>query len=369
MKKLILLSVATLTTSAMSYQCEVDLIDLRTNAVIDTFYAQEDGAGNCREGLKQCSLELRKRGYDRNSAMCSTQPVDPGPGQGPGNGQNNPRHWDRIIDQLEDDANSQNASLRVAAIRQLEGYPTTRSLDIAISKLSDYDLNVRNQAFYTADHLIATIDLRNEILEIKDLVIKKKRSSSAAVRVKTLSLVAATASITADLLTIVLDQTSDYDLNVRNKAQEAIIKLLQAPDINYVANREEAVLINFSSDSTGAVIRINSMKALGSSDNLGALKAVIVRLGDYDLNVRNAAAQIGDQMVRNPMLIAKLNRNIESIATLMSNRNPTVRVRTLRYLALTRNLEIRSYVSRAYNDYDLNVRNEADRIYKEMARW
>ncbi len=68
--------------SAFAYTCRVDMVDMR-GRVIDTFYAQEDFRGTCRDGLRDCNREMRTRGVP--GADCVVR-QGPGPGPGPGSG-------------------------------------------------------------------------------------------------------------------------------------------------------------------------------------------------------------------------------------------------------------------------------------------
>lgn len=61
MKKMILLAALTLSSSAFAYMCEVDMVDNRTNRRITTIRVRDDRQ-DCKEGMKQCRLEIRQRG-------------------------------------------------------------------------------------------------------------------------------------------------------------------------------------------------------------------------------------------------------------------------------------------------------------------
>lgn len=68
MKKMIMLAALTLSSSAFAYMCEVDMVDNRTNRRITTIRANDYG-DDCKEGMKQCRLEIRQRGL-LNRADC-----------------------------------------------------------------------------------------------------------------------------------------------------------------------------------------------------------------------------------------------------------------------------------------------------------
>jgi hypothetical protein len=73
-------------TAAEAYTCRVDMVDQR-GRILDTFYAQADyRTGTCRDGLRDCNLEVRTRNIRgaRCEARNQTGPVGPGPvGPGP----------------------------------------------------------------------------------------------------------------------------------------------------------------------------------------------------------------------------------------------------------------------------------------------
>lgn len=75
MKKLLFI-LATLTLSAQAahaYICQVDLIDTRGRR-IDTFTAQTDMNGACRDGLRDCNREMRVRGI-QGQCVTRTNPT------------------------------------------------------------------------------------------------------------------------------------------------------------------------------------------------------------------------------------------------------------------------------------------------------
>lgn len=85
MKKMIMLAALTLSSSAFAYMCEVDMVDNRTNRRITTIRANDYG-DDCKEGMKQCRLEIRQRGL-LNRADCvrrgTTYNPNPNPNPNP----------------------------------------------------------------------------------------------------------------------------------------------------------------------------------------------------------------------------------------------------------------------------------------------
>lgn len=84
MKKMILLAAITISSSAFANICRVDMVDNRTNARIASFTAYDDADG-CKEGMKQCRLEIRQRNL-LNRADCirrNSGPTYPNPNPNP----------------------------------------------------------------------------------------------------------------------------------------------------------------------------------------------------------------------------------------------------------------------------------------------
>lgn len=65
MKKLffaLALTMSAVPAFAQYYNCQVAMVD-RYNRIIQRFYAQRDyRTGMCREGLRRCNYEVRRRG-------------------------------------------------------------------------------------------------------------------------------------------------------------------------------------------------------------------------------------------------------------------------------------------------------------------
>lgn len=99
MKKLLFILAGGMLTAqaAQAYVCQVDLVT-RTGRVIDSFVAQTDRNGTCREALRDCNRETRVRNI--GGLRCESVPVvshptppnpypNPNPNPGPIPGQNN----------------------------------------------------------------------------------------------------------------------------------------------------------------------------------------------------------------------------------------------------------------------------------------
>jgi hypothetical protein len=80
MKKLLFI-LATLTLSAQAahaYMCQVDLVDNR-GRVVDSFRAQTDMNGACRDGLRDCNREMRVRGIQGQCVTRNNPAPNPNP--------------------------------------------------------------------------------------------------------------------------------------------------------------------------------------------------------------------------------------------------------------------------------------------------
>lgn len=83
MKKVLLAAAMTMmSVSAFALQCEVDMVDSRTNRLITTIRAYDYG-DDCKEGMKECRKEIRLRGL-LNRADCVRATVNyPNPNPNP----------------------------------------------------------------------------------------------------------------------------------------------------------------------------------------------------------------------------------------------------------------------------------------------
>lgn len=371
MKNLILFSVATLATSAMSYECRVDLVETRTNNIIDTFYAEEDGMGNCREGLKQCSLELRKRGYDRNSASCMTVNNEPSPGPGMpgpgGQGDDYPRQWNRALDAIESDLTINQWRIRQEAVQKLKNYPSVRALEIAIRVLAkDSDADVRNSAEASVNSIISQVSSPQVEFQLQDLARQYLTSSSWKLRLIAVKILDSINSATTilDLIQMIVDGDSD----VRNQANKALQELHQTHDILQVVEREESALIALTS-STSWVKRMNAIKFLSHSTSVNVLAQVILSLRDNDLDVRNTASATHKSLISNPLVMKRLERNLDVVGKLFSSTSWNVRLVVVTTLGATLSPAIKPYIVKALNDGDIDVRNEANRVFRLISSW
>jgi hypothetical protein len=66
----LVVAMVTLPAFAQRYSCQVVMVD-RYNRIIQRFYAQVDyRTGMCRDGLRDCNYEIRRRGV--YGARCAT---------------------------------------------------------------------------------------------------------------------------------------------------------------------------------------------------------------------------------------------------------------------------------------------------------
>lgn len=102
MKTLFLLATLLTSFSSFAYMCRVDLVDTR-GYVIQTFRAQSDYNGTCRDGLRDCKREQRyrrihgskcetRRGHHNPTPGYGNGGYNPGPGYGNGYGNNRFQH-------------------------------------------------------------------------------------------------------------------------------------------------------------------------------------------------------------------------------------------------------------------------------------
>lgn len=87
MKTLLVLATLLTSFSSFAYMCRVDLVDTR-GYVIQSFSAQRDLNGTCRDGLRLCKQEQRYRNV--YGSKCETRQGSHHPGPGYGNGGYNP---------------------------------------------------------------------------------------------------------------------------------------------------------------------------------------------------------------------------------------------------------------------------------------
>lgn len=73
MKKLLILSLITLSSSSVFARiCHVEMVQTRTNRVIDTYIDRDD---DCAEAMRECKTQIRLRGLTRGEADCHLRRV------------------------------------------------------------------------------------------------------------------------------------------------------------------------------------------------------------------------------------------------------------------------------------------------------
>lgn len=83
MKKMILVAAICFSGTASAYMCEVDMVDNYSHRRITTIRANDYNDG-CKEGMKACRLEIRKRGLlGRADCIRRTSPTNPYPNPNP----------------------------------------------------------------------------------------------------------------------------------------------------------------------------------------------------------------------------------------------------------------------------------------------
>ena len=139
MKKILFALLALMSASAFAYTCRVDMVD-RYGRVVDTFYAQTDYNGMCRDGLRDCNREMRQRGIN---GRCETRNSYPNPNPNPyppyPNPNPNPPYGgvERYL-RMNDYQLVQEAQYGIGSCRVTRG---------GYNSACDYYLNVRGQGF------------------------------------------------------------------------------------------------------------------------------------------------------------------------------------------------------------------------------
>jgi len=135
-KFLVMLLAFTAMSSAFAYTCRVDLVD-RYNRVVQSYYAQTDYNGMCRDGLRDCNYDMRMRGIQgrcvsSNNPAPNPNPYPPNPYPNP-----NPGQIDRYL-RMSDSQLAQEAQYGIGQCRLTRG---------GYNSACDYYLQVRGQGY------------------------------------------------------------------------------------------------------------------------------------------------------------------------------------------------------------------------------
>lgn len=139
MKKLFVLLLAlTSMSSALAYTCRVDLVDVR-GRVINTYYAQTDYNGMCRDGLRDCNYDMRQRGIQGRCVSSNNPGPNPNPNPYPPypNPNPNPGQIDRYL-RMSDYQLAQEAQYGIGSCRLIRG---------SYNSACEYYLQARGQGY------------------------------------------------------------------------------------------------------------------------------------------------------------------------------------------------------------------------------
>lgn len=364
-KTLLALTSAFISMNSFALVCQTNMV--RGNgSLINSFFGEGTSQSiACRESRKQCRFAIRQgqRNGQFSGADCiligvvgngdvgpTPDPV-PTPDPNPAPGQ-----FTYELNQIERDYNSGGWRLRRTVIRDLTRFPVARSLKIALTALADSDRDVRNTANQVVNDLLNMINLSYESVEITNIVTPMLNSSSWKVRQQAAVILGKLPSAVG--IIPLLSSLADSDYDVRNAVLNSIQKLRNAFDFQDVMRSNKPAVRELSKMNSWKVRQVTA-QLIGFSQVSSYVLLAVKLAGDSDTDVRLAAKNAVASITSN-YNFPNVGRNlIQKLGELTRASSWNVRQQAVFALGETRNYSARTYVLRALDDSDSDVRNAA----------
>jgi HEAT repeat protein len=370
-KSLVVLTTAFISMNSFALVCQTDMI--RGNGNIFNAYFGEGFSEQeaCKEARKECSKALRlgQRSGQFQNASCelvglvgsdtNPDPIPyptPEPIPTPNPYPTPVGNYDYQLNQIERDYSNGGWQRRQAAIAELTRFPAPRALSIALRAMGDSDSDVRSTAVRVLRELPRQMDLAYQAMEILNIVTPTLKSGSWTVRQASAKLIGMLQ--TAQGVIPLLGSLSDSDTDVRSAASNSINTLKQSQDFRQVMRSNKNVFEQILRTG-GWITRQMVVRLIGESRINRYIDTVVAAMGDSDSDVRNAA-QNAIRSITESGNFTNLNINlIDELGQLSTASSWTVRQQAVFALGETRNYAARTYIIRALDDRDSDVRNAA----------
>jgi HEAT repeat protein len=362
-KTLVAFTSAFISMNSFALVCQTNMV--RGNgSLIDSFFGEGISETDaCRESRKQCRLTVRRaqRNGQLTNADCiligvvgNGNPIpDPTPIPDP---VPNPGNFSYELDQIEREYNQGGWRVRQTVIGDLTRFPSPRAIKIALKALKDNDSDVRRTAGNVVNQLPSLMNLDYDSIEILASITPLLNSSAWLVRQKTAVVMGKLP--TAEGIIPLLGSLNDSDSDVRNSVKNSITKLSRNYDFKDMMRRNVEALKRLS-NSGSWLTRQLTVKLVGESQ-IKRLVVIAVKLaGDSDSDVRNAASKAVRSITSSRGFDRVGLNTIEKLGSLSRASSWNTRVQAVYALGETRNYAARTYVLRALDDNDSDVRNAA----------
>jgi HEAT repeat protein len=362
-KTLLTLTTAFISMNSFALVCQTNMVRGNGSLIESYFGEGVSEAIACRESRKQCRLTIRQgqRNGQLTNADCiligvvgEGNPIpDPIPTPVPTPTRGN---YSYELDQIQADYNQGGWRVRQAVIADLKRFPAPRALKIALKALQDSDNDVRNTARNVVNQLTNLIDLNYEAIVILEKVVPLLNSNAWLVRQQVAIVIGKLP--TAQGIIPLLGSLNDSDNDVRNAVRAALNKASNSYDFKSVMRANQKALKSLAKSNSWAT-RQATAKVVGKSQ-IKSLITVLVKLaGDSDSDVRNAARAAINSLISSTNFTQVGINTIDNLGKLTKASSWITRQQAVYALGETRNYAARSYVLRALDDRDSDVRNAA----------
>jgi hypothetical protein len=358
-KTLLALTTTLISMNSFALICQTNMV--RGNgSLINSFFGEGISETDaCRESRKQCRLTIRRaqRNGQYSNADCilvglvESENPRPEPTPTP-----YPVDYSYELDQIQRDYNQGGWRLRQAVIVDLTRFPSPRALKMALTALEDNDSDVRAAAKNVVNQLITLMNLDYDSAIILNKISSLLDSSSWLVRQQT-AIVIGKLTTSEGIITL-LGSLNDSDSDVRSAIRNSIGKLSLSYDFKDMMRRNQQDLKRLSKSSAWATRQV-TVKLIGKSQIKRLITIAVKLAGDSDSDVRIAAKNAVRSITSNRNFTSLSINMVDKLGNLSSASAWQVRQQAVFALGETRNYSARTYVLRALDDSDSDVRNAA----------